>query len=82
MAVMDSTSAALTTDRRAAEAALQAVEARLRLILETVPDAIVIIDERGLIESLSTTAEKLFGYSANEVVGKNVSLFMPSPNRE
>jgi two-component system sensor kinase FixL len=82
MATMDSDSASATANRRAAEAALHAAEARLRSILETVPDAMVIIDERGLIESLSTTAEKLFGYSASEVVGKNVSLFMPSPNRE
>jgi two-component system sensor kinase FixL len=82
MAAMDSRSAAVTADRRAAEAALQAAEAHLRLILETVPDAMVIIDQRGLIESLSTTAEKLFGYRPDEVVGKNVSLFMPSPNRE
>jgi len=82
MAEMDSNSASATANPRVAEAALQAAEARLRSILETVPDAMVIIDERGLIESLSTTAEKLFGYSASEAVGKNVSLFMPSPNRE
>jgi two-component system, LuxR family, sensor kinase FixL len=82
MAEMDSNSASATANLRATEAALQAAEARLRSILETVPDAMIIIDERGLIESLSTTAEKLFGYSAQEVAGKNVSLFMPSPNRE
>ena len=45
------------------EAALQAAQARLRSILETVPDAMIIIDERGRVESLSTTAERLFGYS-------------------
>jgi len=72
----------VSTERLAMEVALQAAEARLRSILRTVPDAMIIIDERGLIESLSTTAEKLFGYSADEVVGKNISMFMPSPNRE
>ena len=82
MAAMASNSVSVTADRRAAEAALHAAEARLRSILETVPDAMVIIDERGLIESLSATAERLFGYSAGEVVGKNVSLFMPSPHRQ
>jgi two-component system sensor kinase FixL len=63
-------------------AALEAAEARLRSILQTVPDAMIIIDERGRIESLSTTAERLFGYSLAEVAGRNVSLLMPSPDRE
>ncbi len=59
------------------EAALQAAEARLRSILETVPDAMVIIDQRGLVESLSVTAERLFGYRADEVVGRNIRMLMP-----
>ncbi|KAF0098281.1 MAG: two-component system LuxR family sensor kinase FixL [Rhodospirillaceae bacterium] len=62
--------------------ALEAAEARLRSILQTVPDAMVIIDEQGRIESLSTTAERLFGYEADEACGRNVSLLMPSPYRE
>jgi two-component system sensor kinase FixL len=62
--------------------ALEAAEARLRSILQTVPDAMIIIDERGRIESLSTTAERLFGYAADEACGQNVSLLMPSPYRE
>ena len=63
-------------------AALEAAEARLRSILQTVPDAMIIIDEQGRIESLSATAERLFGYSLGEVSGKNVSLLMPTPYRE
>jgi two-component system sensor kinase FixL len=62
--------------------ALQAAEARLRSILETVPDAMIIIDDRGRIESLSTTAQKLFGYDLAELAGQNVSVLMPSPDRE
>ena len=62
--------------------ALEAAEARLRSILQTVPDAMIIIDERGRIESLSTTAERLFGYDADEACGRNISLLMPSPYRE
>jgi two-component system sensor kinase FixL len=62
--------------------ALEAAEARLRSILQTVPDAMLIIDEQGRIESLSATAERLFGYSLGEVAGKNVSQLMPSPYRE
>lgn len=65
-----------------AAVALQAAEARLRSILQTVPDAMIIIDEQGRIESLSTTAEQLFGYPLNEVEGRNISTFMPSPDRE
>ncbi|MBS0520489.1 MAG: PAS domain S-box protein [Proteobacteria bacterium] len=67
---------------RATEAALQVAEARLRSILETVPDAMIVIDERGNIESLSTTAEELFGYKLEEAAGRNVSMFMPAPHRE
>jgi two-component system sensor kinase FixL len=66
----------------AREVALQAAEARLRSVLQTVPDAMIIIDERGHIESLSSTAERLFGYTMAEVAGRNVSLLMPSPDRE
>ena len=62
--------------------ALEAAEARLRSVLQTVPDAMIIIDERGRIESLSKTAERLFGFSAGEVVGQNISMLMPSPYRE
>jgi two-component system sensor kinase FixL len=57
-------------------------EAHLRSILETVPDAMVVIDERGVMHSFSSAAERLFGYSASEVLGKNVKILMPSPYRE
>lgn len=56
--------------------------ALLRSILQTVPDAMIIIDEHGRIESLSVTAERLFGYSMAEVAGENIGKFMPSPYRE
>jgi len=65
-----------------ASSALEEREARLQSILETAPDAIIVIDDRGLIESYSSAAERLFGFSAGEVVGRNVSLLMPSPYRE
>jgi two-component system, LuxR family, sensor kinase FixL len=59
-----------------------ATEAHLRSILATVPDAMIIIDEVGTILSFSTAAEKMFGYAEEEVVGENVSMLMPSPDRE
>jgi two-component system sensor kinase FixL len=57
-------------------------EALLRSILATVPDALIVIDEQGLIRSFSTAAERLFGFSADEVLDKNVSVLMPAPYRE
>ena len=57
-------------------------EAHLRSILATVPDAMVVIDEAGSILSFSAAAEKMFGYSETEVVGRNVKILMPSPDRE
>lgn len=51
-------------------------------ILETAADAIVTIDQEGLIRSFNRAASRMFGYEAAEVLGKNVSLLMPSPFRE
>ena len=63
-------------------AVVSGAEEHLRSILATVPDAMILIDERGTILSFSTAAEKMFGYAENEVVGENVSMLMPSPDRE
>jgi two-component system, LuxR family, sensor kinase FixL len=70
------------THLKLVEQDLAAREAHLTSILETVPDAMVVIDDRGIMQSFSVAAERLFGYKPNEVIGKNVSLLMPSPYRE
>lgn len=57
-------------------------ESHLRSILATVPDAMAVIDEGGHILSFSAAAEKMFGYAEREVLGENVSMLMPSPDRE
>jgi two-component system sensor kinase FixL len=57
-------------------------EAHLESILATVPDAMIVIDERGAIQSFSAAAERLFGYRADEILGKNIRMMMPSPYRE
>jgi two-component system sensor kinase FixL len=61
---------------------LNSREAHLQSILATVPDAMVIIDERGVIQSFSAAAERLFGFLTDEVKGKNVSVLMPAPYRQ
>ncbi len=70
------------TDLKRSEEALREREERLRSILETAPDAIITIDDHGLISSFSPYAEKMFGYIAEEVVGQNVKTLMPSPYRQ
>jgi two-component system sensor kinase FixL len=57
-------------------------EAHLQSILDTVPDAMVVIDERGIMQSFSAAATRLFGYAPEEVLGKNIKMLMPSPYRE
>jgi two-component system sensor kinase FixL len=57
-------------------------EAHLRSILSTVQDAMVVIDPKGIILSFSSAAEQMFGYSEADVLGENVSMLMPSPDRE
>lgn len=69
------------TDQKAAEAALTRREHHLRSILETVPDAMVVIDERGMISSFSAAAERLFGHVQTDVIGRNVKMLMPDPDR-
>lgn len=70
------------TEQLAAEDTLRAREAHLRSILETVPDAMIVIDEEARIQSFSKTAVRQFGFAAEEVMGKNIMILMPSPYRE
>jgi two-component system sensor kinase FixL len=57
-------------------------EAHLQSILDTVPEAMIVINEHGVMQSFSATAERLFGYSAAEAIGKNVKMMMPAPYRD
>jgi two-component system sensor kinase FixL len=65
-----------------AEAAAAGESAMLRSILETVPDAMVVIDQRGVIQQFSKAAERLFGWRADDVCGQNVRVLMPTPYHE
>ena len=66
---------------RRSVADLQAREAHLQSILDTVPDAMIVIDEHGIMQSFSSAAERQFGWGADEAIGRNVSMLMPDPYR-
>ena len=61
---------------------LQESNARLRSIIDSAVDSIIVIDARGLVESFNPAAQRLFGYSEAEVIGQNVSMLMPPPYRD
>ena len=63
-------------------AEVAAGEELLRSILATVPDAMIIIDTSGVITYFSAAAEQMFGYGSEEVLGQNIRLLMPEPDRE
>jgi two-component system, LuxR family, sensor kinase FixL len=64
------------------QAAIERREQHLRSILDTVPDAMIVIDPYGRILSFSSAAETMFGFSERELLGENISTLMPSPDRE
>ena len=70
------------TERKRTERSLEESQARMAAIVKTAVDAIITIDDQGIVRSFNPAAEKIFGYSGEEIVGKNVSLLMPSPHRE
>ena len=62
--------------------ALATSEARMHALLEAAADGIISIDQRGVIQTINPAAERLFGYVADEVIGQNIKMLMPSPYRE
>ena len=57
-------------------------EEKARAVLDTAPDAIITINQRGVIESINPAGERIFGYATQELIGKNVKMLMPSPYQE
>jgi PAS domain S-box-containing protein len=68
------------TERKQAEEAVREAAVRLKAIFDAAVDGILAFDEQGVIESMNPAAERIFGYTSSEVVGSNVSLFMPNSN--
>jgi PAS domain S-box-containing protein len=54
-------------------------EKRIRAIVDTIIDAVITIDQRGIIESFNKAAEQIFGYHKSEVIGQNIKILMPEP---
>jgi two-component system sensor kinase FixL len=69
------------TALKESEAALARSEAYSKAIVATAADGIVTLDAHGRIESFNRAAEKMFGYSAGELIGKDISVLMPEPYR-
>jgi PAS domain S-box-containing protein len=69
------------TDQALAKAEMQERERYLSMLIDNVIDAIIIIDARGIIETFNHAAEQIFGYSSDEVLGRNLSMLMPEPDR-
>jgi PAS domain S-box-containing protein len=67
--------------RELAQMSLRRSEARLRVLMESTVDAIVVINQEGLIESFNASATEIFGYEAEEAIGKNVRMLMPQPEQ-
>lgn len=66
------------TDERHAEQALRASEERLRIIIDTAVDAMVVVDEAGLVQSVNPATGRIFGYDRTELVGRSVTMLMPA----
>jgi two-component system sensor kinase FixL len=68
-------------EQKQVEEALRTRETHLRSILETIPDAMIVIDSSGIMQFFSSAAERQFGYTGEEAIGRNVSILMPEPDR-
>lgn len=70
------------SDRKNNEIILQQSTARINAILETAKDAIITIDEHGIIQSCNRAGCNMFGYEVKELIGRNINMLMPSPYKE
>ena len=68
--------------RQNAEKALHSSEARLRAVFESAIDGIIMMDAGGVVQMCNPACEKMFGYGADEVVGHNVTMLMPTPDND
>lgn len=69
------------TERRRAEASLRESEERFRTMVETINSGTIEVNVDGIIQIFNPAAERMFGYRSDEVVGRNISMLMPEPDR-
>lgn len=69
------------TGRKAAETALRESEEHLAATLGSVVEGIISIDEQGIVENLNPAAQELFQYATEEIIGQNINMLMPEPDR-
>jgi PAS domain S-box-containing protein len=69
------------TERKMAQKALGESAERMRAVVETAVDGVMLINARGIVQMFNPACERLFGYSADEVIGNNVRMLMPEPYR-
>jgi two-component system, LuxR family, sensor kinase FixL len=67
--------------REASARVLEEREAHLRSIFDTAPEAMIVINAEGVVQSYGLSAERMFGWRASEVLGHNISMLMPEPFR-
>jgi PAS domain S-box-containing protein len=82
VAVTSLTLAAVVAERAESERLTRDSEARTRAIVDTAVDGIIAIDEQRIIRAFNPAAERLFGYQADEAIGRNIKLLMPAPYHE
>ena len=69
------------TEQEQVDGQIRIAEKQIRDIVENAGDAVIMIDERGVVEAFNTAAERLFGYGDGEVIGQNVKMLVPEPHR-
>jgi PAS domain S-box-containing protein len=67
--------------RRRSEWTLAQSRSRLKAVVDHAVDGLITIDEKGIVEHFNPACERLFGYQAAEVIGRNICMLMPEPDR-
>lgn len=69
-------------ERERVQLSLRQSEERLRIVMDSTIDGIIVTNQSGIVESYSRSAMDMFGYAANEVIGNNISMLLPEPARK